>query len=159
MHPSPAWLPRKYNTNGVWEEILEGLYHIFHNDFIKEKCYFDRHEINFDKRKIDSPYEEGFWHVISKTNKSTGMREPDFPRAQKLPWCKPCIENHKDQNIKCWDYEEGNGRFRTYIWLENFDYVVIIEKKRRVAFLVTAFHVSGSSMRRNLDEKYKNRVI
>lgn len=139
MLPSPDWLPCKHNTNGVWEEILIGLYQIFYSDFIGEKCYFDLYAIIFDTRKIDSPYEEGFWHVISKINNSSGVREPDFPRAQKLPWCKPSIENHNDSLVKCWDYKEDNNRFRTYIWLENFDYVVVIEKRKSAAFLVTHF--------------------
>lgn len=154
----PPWLPKKINTNGIWERVLSRLYKVFDNDFKTNKCYYDSCKIVFDTRKIDNPYEEGFWHLISKINHDTNQREPDFPRAQKLPWCKPVVENHQDSLIKCWQFEESNYRIRTYIWLVNFDYVVIIEKRKKDAYLVTAFHVSGDSSRKNLNNKYDQRI-
>lgn len=158
MISNPSWLPPQINTNGVWEVILKKLYKVFDNDFKINKCNFDHYEIIFDNRKIESPYEEGFWHVITKTNNETKQREPDFPRAQKLPWCNPAIENHSEGLVKCWDHKEANKRIRTYIWLESFDYVVIIEKRTSKAFLTTAMHVSGQASRDKLMNKYKKRI-
>ena len=47
---------------------------------------------------------------------------------------------------------------RTYVWLEDWDYVVILEKRKhrigKIAFLITAFHVEGKSRRINLERKY-----
>lgn len=157
MLSTPYWLPPRCNTNGLWDDIVKRLYEIFQNDFVIHSCYYDFYKIIYDTRKIDSIYEEGFWHLISKEDYLLRKRIPDFPRAQKLPWCKPCIENINDQLIQKWDYSEANGRIRTYIWLKNFDYVVIIEKRRNAAFLVTAFHVSGESTRKRLNEKYIDR--
>ena len=158
MISNPKWLPPKIDTNGVWEIVLIKLYNVFDNDFIIKKCHFDTYKIIFDDRKIDSPYEEGFWHLISQVNHTTNQREPDFPRAQKLPWCKPVIENHNDDLIKCWDYEEADKRIRTYIWLEDSDYIVIIENKKAIAFLVSAFHVYDEFSRLKLTRKYSKRV-
>jgi hypothetical protein len=158
MISSPNWLPPGINTNGIWEIILKKLYKVFDNDFIINKCHFDCYEIIFNDRKIDSPYEEGFWHLITKINYDTNQREPDFPRAQKLPWCKPTIENHSDSIVKYWDYKEEDKRIKTYIWLENYDYIVIIEKRTTNAFLTTAMHVSGQASRHRLINKYLKRI-
>lgn len=158
MLSNPKWLPSRINTNGVWEKILNNLYKVFDNDFIIKKCFFDTYKIIFDNRRIDSPYEEGFWHLISKFNYASNQREPDFPRAQKLPWCKPTIENHSESIVKCWDYEEENKRIKTYIWLENYDYIVIIEKRATNAFLATAMHVSGQASKRQFMIKYLKRI-
>jgi len=64
--------------------------------------------------------------------------------------------------VKVWDYREAKGRIRTYLWLESFDYVVILEKRKQrigmVAFLITAFYVEGESRKRSLTSKYSKRI-
>lgn len=59
------------------------------------------------------------------------------------------------------DYQEGDGRVRTYLWLEQYDYVVILERKAKrlgtAAFLVTAFHIDGAQRREGLERKFRNR--
>jgi len=153
----PDWLPPTINTNGDWNKVLVNLYAIFTKDFIDHDCYFDSYKIMMDRRKTDSLYEEGFWHLITRNNEKTGERVPDFPRAQRLPWCKPTIENHCDPLIRCWNFLEANGRINTYIWLEECDYMVIIQKRRNSAFLVSAFHIDGAKQRRYYQAKYEKR--
>ena len=109
------------------------------------------------------PYEEGFWHLVTKWDYRLSQRLLDPRRAERLPWCKPTVENCSDPEARMWDYQEGSGKVRTYIWLENYDYVVILERRllrtgRRVAFLITTFYVSGSQTRSNLMRKYQRRM-
>jgi len=71
------------------------------------------------------------------------------------------VNSHK-ADVLVFDYEEANGRVRTYLWGHQFDYVVILEKVVRrgkeVAFsLVTAFNLDGPSSSRRLQKKYDNR--
>ena len=65
------------------------------------------------------------------------------------------------QCVKVWDYEEDDGRVRTYVWLELHDYVVILEKKAKrvgsVVFLVTAFHVDGKQKREDLQRRFQRK--
>lgn len=154
---TPSWLPAMIETDGDWEKVLVRLYHLFEKDFHRDGCSFNEFPIIWDKRKIDSPYEEGFWHLISKVDNASGDRLIDFPRAKKLSWCKPCITNHQDTTIKVWDIRE-KGRIKVYIWLEKWDYVVILQKRRKVAFLVTAFHIFGDSTRKKLRKKFRQRI-
>lgn len=158
----PAWLPSTISLDGRWEETLTRLYRIFEQDFILTKCFFEHREIWWNNVKLDGKYDEGFWHIISIKDQATLERIPDFERAKRLPWCAPLISNSHDPATKCWDYEEADGKVRTYIWLEQWDYLVILEKRTKrigeIAFLITAYFVSGSASRKKLLKKYDERI-
>lgn len=160
MDPNrPEWLPEIVNVNGEWEEVLRRLYQIFDQDFRKSGCVFEKRQIFWDKRVLEGRYEEGFWHLITKADEQTGERLLEPRRAERLPWCKPTLTNSKDSAVKVWDYPEG--KVRTYVWLEDWDYVIVLEKRKHrigeIVFLITAFFVDGESSRRNLRRKYKAR--
>ena len=155
----PAWLPNMINVDGVWEEVLKRLYLIFEKDFILDKCHFRDLHIVWDTRKLDNQYDEGFWHLITREDNKIKDRLLDTPRARRLSWCKPTIEHETDSIIKVWNYHESNNRINTYIWLEYFDYLVIVQNRRNVFFLVTAFYIEGDSSRKRLRVKFDNRLI
>ena len=158
MTRKPHWLPPILSLSGTWEEIVSSLYAIFEKDFEQAKPKFQDYVVWWDRRILsDQCYEEGFWHLISRDDKSTGERIPDFRRAERLPWCAPTITHADDNAVEVWNYQEGRGRLRTYVWLENWDYCIILEKLKRhtwkAAMLITAFHVDGPAQRRNLQRK------
>lgn len=160
---APAWLPPTANVNGEPHKVFARLYEIFDTDFRVANLHFKSMPLWWDRRVLDPPYEEGFWHLITRKDHTSGDRLLDFRRAERLPWCGPTISNCADSCVKVWRYEEGDRRIRTYVWLEASDYVVILEQKLRgprvIAYLVTAFHVDGSRKRADLDRKYRNRVL
>lgn len=149
---------------GEFEEIIKKLYSVFNNDFNKCKRTLNDCPIWWDKRKINSQFEEGFWHLITKAYNGDNDRLINFRRAERIPWCGPSISNVNDGIIKHWEYEEKKYKIRTYIWLEKYDYIIILEKRKIkskknkiVYFLITAYYVEGDSSRRKLRRKYKNR--
>jgi len=158
----PAWLPHIVRVDGTWEQTLVRLYHIFEIDFVQSHPSFENKQVIWDDRKLDDLFDEGFWHLITRKDGVTGERLPDFPRAERLPWCAPTINHSRDPIVRNWDYEEASGRIRSYLWLVDWDYIVILEKRNQrrgvVAFLVTAYHVDGASTRRNLERKFNNRI-
>ena len=102
-----------------------------------------------------------YWHI---THEGEVESERIFAarRCERIAWVRAIIENVTDPAIKIWDYKEGNGKIRTYIWLEDYDYVVVLEKKSRKQniyfyFLVTAFYIDGNSTQRKLHNKYDKR--
>lgn len=158
----PPWLPELASVNGQWELVLKALYGIFERDFVRGGCYFQGFAVRWDRRKLGGDrYEEGFWHLITKMDKLSGERLFDPRRAERLPWCKPTLTHSADPEVKAWDYRESDGVVSTYVWLENWDYVVILRKRQQdrgvVAFLVTAYHVDYNSTRRNLRAKLAKR--
>jgi hypothetical protein len=158
----PNWLPEILSLDGDWQEKLLELYAVFDRDFKQADPRFDGIPIWWDRRILDEKYEEGFWHLISKNDRQTRERLVDYRRAERLPWCGPMINNASDNAVKVWADRSGKKRIRTYVWLEQWDYVIILEKRRHrtsdVFFLITAFYVDGDSTRRHLGKKYTNRV-
>jgi hypothetical protein len=161
------WLPDIVSVDGAWEETLTRLYAIFSRDFIRTRLQLNTLEVWHDRRRIDGNYEEGFWHLITREEKTTRTRNFDPRRAERLPWSAPVIRNNSDGNVKCWRYKEGNGKIRFYLWLFNLDYVVILEERtlqplaekpsRTIAMLVTSFYVDSRSKREDLERKFAKR--
>lgn len=160
--PTPTWLPDIINVNGEWSQVIQILYRIFETDIKQTQRFIDNLPVWWDRNiQTGEIYEEGFWHLITKEDYAAKVRLPDFRRAERLPWCGPAISNASDPIIKIWNYKEDAKRVRIYIWLEQFDYVIVLERRKQrfgeIAFLITAFHIDGESKRRNLQQKYKNR--
>jgi hypothetical protein len=65
----------------------------------------------------------------------------------------------KGQKIKSWDYKEGKGAVNTYLWLKDFDFLVIMKKypdgRRR---LLTSFYIDYPNYKRKLEKKYARRI-
>lgn len=162
MNSQPKWLPAIIPISGDWNKVLKQLYQIFDRDFRQTVCCFEGRDVFWDRRKIDSPYEEGFWHLITKFDYHQNGRLVDPRRAERLPWCRATIVNSAEPEVKVWRYKEGSNRTRAYLWIEDWDYVIVLEERKHgakaIAFLVTAFHVDGNSTRKNLQKKYAKRV-
>ena len=99
--------------------------------------------------------------MTTRTDKATGNRLLDTPRAKRLRWCRATIDYAGPPDVLVFDYEEGNRKIRTYLWVHKADYVVILEKREKngrvnAYSLVTAFFLDGPSRRRDMQRKYDN---
>jgi hypothetical protein len=69
------------------------------------------------------------------------------------------IEHPDKPEVLAWDYEEGDKDIHTYIWLHQFDFVVIMKKypggSRR---LITSFWIEYSHKKGKLRKKYEQRI-
>lgn len=158
----PHWLPAIFPMDGIWENQIMSLFQIFNRDFIQSSPLFEKSKISYDDRVLDGIYPEGFWHVT--TRGKFPNRLPDFRRAERLPWCSPSIQNSDDLAIKKWKYIEGGGKgTRIYIWLEKYDYVVILQPRNAgiviIYHLITAYYVDGPRTKNDLQRKYNQRLI
>ncbi|MBW1854523.1 MAG: hypothetical protein JRJ00_07560 [Deltaproteobacteria bacterium] len=157
----PSFLPPMLNLDGEWNEILSLLYNVFAKDFKDTKTYHRGTRVIYngtiEPDGLDK--EEGFWHMISKKDKISGDRLIDYPRAKRLSWAKPLMQSPKRQEIKFWQYREGTADkgVRTYIWLEDYNYALILQRKKNVFYWITAFYVD-SWKQKDLRRKYENRT-
>ncbi|MFA7361928.1 MAG: hypothetical protein WC139_12925 [Candidatus Kapaibacterium sp.] len=163
MSTKPDWLPDMFPLGRINSETLDDLYNIFYNDFILGKPKLDTKPVFWDQtKKDDDKYEEGFWHLIEKLHQGDEERTFDPYRAEKLPWCAPSIMNFNDAIIKLWEFKESERKIKIYLWLEEFDYVIIFQKRQfrfgEVAFLLTAYHVDYDNSKRKLQKRYENRI-
>jgi hypothetical protein len=161
----PLWLPDMESVEGPVEDVLRRLFKRFLADFDASECVFQGLPVRWDQATVDvagRSYHRGFWHLVSREDQKTGLRRFDQRRAERLPWCAPLLTNAHDDSVLVWEYREGHGRLRTYVWLRHWSYVVVLEaistRTGEVMQLVTAFHVDGSGTERGFRRKYDRRI-
>jgi hypothetical protein len=119
----PDWLPPLWRMSPWGEAVMEQLYAIFRRDFIDNPARYDGCEVWFFPER-ERGKELIFWHLVEREDPpGSGHRFPDFRRCERLPWARAMLDNHAEPQIKAWDYAEGDGDTRTYVWLEALDYV------------------------------------
>ena len=180
MKELPFWLPEIICVDGNFHKVVSRLYNIFHRDFVESCPKLDDMDVWHDRTvNAGENYEEGFWHLITRDYAKDGNRNFDPRRAEKLPWCAPTLNNSEKPQVKFWICEEGrkltystNRKLTCYVWLEDYDYVAILEKRmlpakviagiekpeRSIAFLKSAYHIDGDSNRRYFRKKYESRI-
>jgi hypothetical protein len=162
MSNGPDFLPQMIAMPGSWDEILAVLYQAFEADFKRHRTMHEGLLVLYDGRILrdGEGKEEGFWHVISRSDRHTGERLIDYPRAQRLSWARALLESPPRSEIKVFDFDEGpkDTGIRRYIWLEASDYALVLQRKKQVYHWVTAFCVTSNWKRTDLRKRYENRV-
>lgn len=118
--------------------------------------------MRWDRRPVPGHhYEQGFWHLVSRFDQRTKARRFDQRRAERLPWLAPLLENAGEPGVLAWEYREAHGRLRTYVWLERWAYVAVLETvatpRDTAVVLVTAYFVDGRGTERAFRRKYQQR--
>jgi len=172
----PDWLPDIVCVDPWTQSTYDMLYRIFCRDIRdNELRYFGKEVWIFPEMEDDR--EKIFWHLTTRYVKKIKIprrkkkfypagqtfieegRYPDFRRCERLPWIRGLIENAKEPEVLAWDYKEGNLKKKTYVWLKNYDFAVIMKKypdgKRR---LITSFYVDNPYKRKDFERKYANRI-
>jgi len=172
---TPSWLPDPIQFQGDWNHFVRTLYAVFESDFKHGTPRYKNCPVWYDRR-VESgdsyEYEEGFWHLVTKdqwvwnpqTRRKEKDRLPELDRAARLPWTKPAMDHHLESGVLNWDFRQETKRgyiIRSYIWLKDHDFVVILErqKKRRgdIFQLITSFLVNYEGKRRDLQSRYERR--
>jgi len=155
----PEWLPELFPVNPWQHDTYEALYRLFEQDFKASQPIYDGHTVWFFPEMEDGK-EKIFWHLTSRDDKDAGERLPDLRRSERLPWVRPMLDQPGKAEILAWDHEEGDGTIKTYVWLEDYDFIVILKKypdgRRR---LITSFWVEYGNTRRKLRKKYDRRIL
>lgn len=151
MSNAPNWLPealRYSDFNGKWDKFLVAIYNIFENDFKHSTPDYNGYPVIHDNR-IEDRKEAAFWHIISSIDSKTSQRLPDLRRCERIPWCKPVIENNSDPKISTWE-NKRKRETRLSLWLEELDYLIVLKQLSRVMVLVTAYCTDREHTRRKL---------
>lgn len=144
-------LPPFVSVDGEWMETCTRLYRYFEAVFKTSPPRQVRgRSLVFDKRIIEPPFEEGFWHIITSGKGEDRLFDPD--RARKISWLDPML-NGAASGLTRWAYKEGDGSTKLYYWLEAEKYVLILIEKPKVVALVTAFHVNKGWLENDLAKR------
>ena len=164
MSPPGGWLSPLMDVNGTEDEVLPPLYEVFTRDFVVGKPQLYGCQVSWNTRPSPGRnlYHEGFVHIVTKDGPPLMRREFEPMRAARVGWCAGLILNCDCPTVTAWDYKEGTGTVRRYLWRKDVQYVAILEKQLRkwgeVYYLVTAFHSQGASTEAKLQRKYEERV-
>ena len=156
----PVWLPGIFLMSPWSTQLMETLYALFLRDFVQAPMYYNGNQIWFFPEK-ERDKELIFWHLVEREDPpKSGNRVADFRRSERLPWARPMLDNVGDTAILNWDYEEGDGGIRTYVWLQDFDYLIVMKRYENGGRrLITAHYVDYESKRRKLLTKYGKRLL
>lgn len=172
----PEWLPEILDVDPWKAETYEYLYSIFcANIRDYNLLYYGNSVWTFNE--LEDGKETIFWHLTTRKEKAkpiprhkrrfypadqthdpTGERLPDHRRCERLNWVRPLIENADDQEVLTWDYEEGDGKIKTYVWLKDYDFVVIMKKySNNTRRIITSFYIDKPWLRKDLEKRYDKR--
>lgn len=172
----PEWLPEKAIVNPWTHSTYDMLYAIFCLDIRDYDLRYIGNDVWIFPDTEDGK-ERIFWHLTTRDVKREkiprrkrkfypgGKKEaeterlPDLRRCERLPWVKPLIEHASEPDVLAWDYEEGDRTIKTYVWIKDYDFVVIMKRypnrKRR---LITSFYVDKTYKREDFERKYASRI-
>lgn len=163
MSEKPSWLPEMVPLDGQWQEIRDRLYLIFEYSFKKHRKTLWTLPVWWNQKILPDGkgLEEGFWHLVGREDKVVNERLFDPERAKRLSYSGAVIENADAPEVRAWHYRVSGKQLRAFLWLVDWDYVLILERRnigeRIVYFLITAYHVDGDSTRHGLERKYEQR--
>ena len=158
MNGLPDWLCPMICVNPWTQQTFAVLYEIFERDFKETKPVYSGSIVWFFPN-IEDGKEVLFWHLTHREDMSTDERLPDLRRSERLPWVRKMIDHSDKPEVFAWDYKESSGDIRTYVWLKNYDFLVLMKMypngRRR---LITSYYVDHGHKRRKLEKKYAKRI-
>ena len=174
----PDWLPEMFVVDPWGHTTYDSLYAVFCRDIRDYGLRFEGNRV-WIYPDLDDGKEVAFWHLTTRgtsakpvprrkmkfqlkgtLRQDSGERLPDFRRCERLPWVNPLIRKNAPEHILSWDYDEGGGVVKTYVWAHEEQFVVIMKRyddgSRR---LITSFYIDYDSKRDDLQKKYDNRIL
>jgi|GEM_PF-337787 len=162
------WLPEMFPVSPWGMNTYQKLYALFCRDIRDAGLRLSGTPIFIPREADAEGFEQIFWHLTTRNPKpvprrlkpylelNENDRMPDPRRCERMPWINPVVSRTGSApEILVWDYEEGDGRIKTYLWLKACDFVVIFKKLRSGRrLLVTSFYVDNKYTRNNFQKKY-----
>jgi len=158
----PAWLPPMLTVMPWQSDTYEALYAVFCRDLRRGDLSYLGFNVWFYPNTEEDGKEAIFWHLTSRLDKSQDppVRLPDLRRSERLNWIRPMIFRCPcgAGDLLDWDHLEGDGAIKTYIWIQQHDFVIILKKlpdgRRR---LITSCHLDNHE-REKMRKKWERRL-
>lgn len=160
MNLTPDWLEplvQLEDFNGDAEAYIAHLFSIFTRDFITTAPTFRGKRILHDKTD-DAGKPQAFTHITTEENLQTKQRELCLRRCERIAWIKAVVENADDPRVLVWEKEQKTSQrraTRTFLFLENEDFLVILQEIKWGHFLITAIYVDNPNQKRKHRKAYE----
>ena len=159
MNLQPDWLEplvRLEDFNGDTEKYIARLFELFEKDFITTSPIFRNKKVLFDK-KDDNGKPQAFTHITTEENRQTGQRELCLRRCERIAWIKAVIKNADNEKVLVWEKEQKTSKrrdIRTFLFLEEEDFLVILQEIKWGHYLITAIYVDNPNQKRKHLKSY-----
>ena len=152
-----------------YKSYLNRLYEIFKSE-ISNNLYLNGKEVRIKNHMPEGhDKEEAFYHLTCTDYKGKiEYRVPDLQRSKRINLIKPIIDNVnncpcEEQNcgtILLWkETIKHKPRYpRYHLFLQDMDYLVVLEDRKNYYLIITAFYVNSGQKRHYL-EKHKKYEI
>lgn len=155
----PEWLPPVIDFNAhQWDAFLELTYAIFQKDFVHSKPKFFGIPMRLKRHPVINGKEATFWHFISE-GEIESERTPDIPRASRIPWVRPIIENADkfkalSTRVYWWKTRRRNET-RYLLALPDFSHVIVIADRGDYTLPWTHYPVLQEHRKRKLRKEFE----
>lgn len=158
---TPDWLEplvRLEDFEGDAAKYLDHIFFLFTRDFITTTPVFKGKKVFFDKRD-DSGKPAAFVHITTEDNRATKQRELSLRRCERIAWIKAVIEHANDPAVLVWKKEQTTSKrrdTRTYLFLEQEDFLVILQEIKYGHYMITAIYVDNPNQKRKHLKAYQS---
>jgi len=148
----PDWLKPLVlleDFNGDVTAYLEHIFSLFTADFVTSVPLYNNKKVFYDK-KDDGGKPSTFIHITTEENRETKQREVCLRRCERISWIRSIIENVNDPAVLVWRKEQKTSKrvdTRTYLFLEQEDFLVILQELKYGNFLITAIYVDNKNQK------------
>lgn len=129
---------------GEWAEYEDRVYEAFLESFVRARVRFRESPVTARYQPETRGKGYSFWHVISEAphrdNRNEEDRVPDLRRCERIRWIAWAIEHasHGTNGFSWWENRRGSDE-RVVIWVEAWDFAIVLAKRRDYYVLKTAF--------------------
>jgi hypothetical protein len=84
-------------------------------------------------------------------------RKPEIPRCERIRWPRPLIENSKHPTVRVWENTrktKSGIQQRICICYGNWEYLVVLTKRKNFILPWTAYPIGYNSDKRKLEKDY-----
>ncbi|MFZ2126051.1 MAG: hypothetical protein WAV04_00885 [Candidatus Microsaccharimonas sp.] len=147
----PDWLPAPLTFGNSLDDDYTRLHKLFRDDIVGARLTIDGFPIivNTAPDKLMPQYEQGFTHLVTRTDDTLGMRIIDYPRAEKLHWIPAIINNYTEPEVHSFWVATPKGE-TLYLWLHEHDHILVLRwtsKSKNRKILLTSYAVDHHNRR------------
>lgn len=149
------WLPdRLVEADHDDINALEAVaYAIFQNDWASFSSFRgDEVRVHRQPHKANGDRWHTYWHAVTEGFPEEVRTTPMPDRLERVPWCRPVVENEGNAAVKVWgNFRKGNRHI--CIWFDRVNYIVIL-KECRDHFLLKTTYCPRTRRKQQLHREY-----
>lgn len=151
------------NKNENTNDYHDRAYKVFKKEIIDEKLIFNGKEVRTREYPIIDNKVQSFFHIISEeSKKGVKIRLYKPERVRMIPCISKMIKNYTEcqtcndncSKIKVWSAPFKGKQFRTKIFFEDENYIIILEERKDYYLLVSAYVVDRQDRKIDLLKEY-----